>query len=173
MFGHNDSTPDSNRYGVGPSFVIVPVATVALATLAGLLSEKDQYIYWALAFGSIAFVVWAILRWPAPVPGPIGKSARMALFAGLGLFAVGQFLLGMVEVGREQGYALQTLTNLNNAGGMFGVFGALVGLPGFVLTVTLVVAVRLGWTEGWRLGALCVGIGVGVVALIAAIVSAF
>ena len=42
MPGHNVSSSPSNQYGVGPSFVIVPVATVALATLVGLLGAKDQ-----------------------------------------------------------------------------------------------------------------------------------
>ena len=42
--GRNVSQPPSNPYGIGPSFAIVPVATVALATLVGLLGAKDQWI---------------------------------------------------------------------------------------------------------------------------------
>jgi hypothetical protein len=163
----------SNPYGVGPSFAIVPLATVALAAAAGIMGAGDRWIYWVVAAGSIAMIVWGALRWPPPVPGPVGQTARVALFAGLGLFAVGQFLLGLVSMGAEPGSTNESLTGLNGTASTVSVFGALIGLPGFVLTVALIIAVRLGWTEGSRLWAVIGAVGVAVVVLIAAIVSSF
>lgn len=167
------SNEPSNPYGVGPSFAIVPLATVALAAAVGIMGAQDRWIYWVVAAGSIATIVWGVLRWPPPVPGPVGKTARIALFAGLGLFAVGQFLLGLVSIGAEPGSTNESLTNLNGTASMVSVFGALIGLPGFVLTVALIIAVRLGWTEGNRLWAVIGAVGVAVIVLISAIVSSF
>jgi hypothetical protein len=172
MSAQIDSTR-SNPYGVGPSFVVVPLVTVALAAAVGSMGTQDRWIYWVVAAGSIVMIVWGALRWPAPVPGPVGQTARIALFAGLGLFAVGQILLGLVSMGAEPGSTNESLTNLNGTASMVSSFGALIGLPGFMLTVALIIAVRLGWTEGSRLWAVIGAVGVAVVVLIAAIVSSF
>lgn len=167
-------TPNrSNPYGVGPSFAVVPIVTVAVAAAAGVMGAQDHWIYWIVAAGSIAMIVWGMLRWPAPVPGSVGKTARIALFAGLGLFAVGQFLLGLVSVGAEPGSANESLTNLNATASMVSVSGAVIGLPGFVLTIALIIAVRFGWTEGSKLAIVIGAVAVAVVIIIAAIASSF
>lgn len=163
----------SNPYGVGPSLAVIPLATVAAAAAVGMMGAQDRWIYWIVAAGSIATIGWGMLRWPAPVPGSVGKTARIALFAGLGLFAIGQILLGLVSVGADASSADESLAGLNATASMVSVFGALIGLPGLVLTIALIVAVRFGWTEGAQLGAVIGAVAVAVVAIIAATVSAF
>ena len=161
-----------SRYGLAPSLLVIPAATVALATVVGLAVDNDKWIYWTLAAGCLTTVAWATLFWSPPVMGSTGWTGRISLLAGLVLFAVGQVLLGLVEAGRGSATE-ESLTALNNGGGMFGSFGALLGLIGFAMTLALATAVKLGWTSGWQLAVLFGGVGVALVILIAAIVSQF